>query len=1247
MGGVTFSDSGTARATTDPPSGAARHERNMRSEGDTGLGYTRTEQQLSLDDTEPSNHPSNQNTAAPAIGSFVAHYELIRLLGRGGMGTVYLARDLKLDRQVALKFFTRDGRRRGQDFLTEARATARCPHENIVIVHEVAEHRGWPYMVLEYVQGQTLRQWLDGRKLDTDSLSPGKDERPCTPVPPMRAVELLKPVVRALIAAHETGIVHRDLKPENIMLTESGTVKVLDFGIATLMAGHPGSKERWRFTRSGILEIPEERLIGTMPYMSPEQWGADEIDHRADIWAVGIMLYEMVLGRHPLAPFSRDKLAKIPEPEMPMPSAVERHPELGQLASIIDRCLIKKKADRTPSARQLLQELELFQPQTQALRLHDDQSPYAGLAAFQESDAKLFYGRREEVSRAVTRLGEQSLLTVIGPSGAGKSSFVRAGVIPAVKQSGEGWDTFILRPGRHPLGALAGLCSHMSSMSTTLEVDPVFESENDRETITSRLAEKPGYLGAYLRTRARRKMRRILVFIDQFEELYTLGASEAERLAFVECLAAAVDDAVPLVKVIISLRSDFLDRAAENGHFLNELTRGLVFLPPIGRPGLRDALMRPLAAADYAFEDERTVEQMLDALENTQGALPLLQFTAAKLWESRDRVRRLLTAESYARIGGVAGTLATHADSVLASMSSDDQRTARLVFERLVTSERTRAIASMSDLLTIAADAEAIERVVHRLSDARLLAVETGGECEGTSVELIHESLITSWPTLARWLDEDDEDTLFLARVRTAAKQWDSDGRPKGLLWRDEAVIEARRWRQRYQGDIPALQREFLDAVFHLDDRAKLRWRVVLGSVVIFLLVIAAAMSYLALKAQSAATRANKQAELAQRETEVAQGASQFLIDAIENANPRAQSNTDLTVRALLDDSARRAAEDPKIKPALQAHLQYTIGKAYMHLGLYEQARAQLDASLRNTRELYGSTHLESAKILDVLAEMAMIRDELDQSEALYQQSLHIYETRLPKDHLQIVQGRENLADVSYLRGRYEQARELYEQSRAAWWNNAGTTDERRGELNVKLAVAVGALGHLEESLQLFAQAEELFSSLGPDSVRIDDVYANRAFILLHGGRLEDAEREYRALLERELRRFEFNDKHPVVAITMTNLAATLNQLGRYAEAEALVTKALPILMSTQAEGSFRVQLARSVLGQALAGRGDFEKAQELLFDSFRQLRASTFEMSSLYLQDAYRRVVELCERAGANGQGVAAGCRELEQQPK
>jgi WD40 repeat protein/serine/threonine protein kinase len=880
---------------------------------------------LALGSAEPGQPLGEALALAP--GSVIGQYELIRLLGCGGMGEVHLARDLRLGRLVALKLLTTQWLGFAERFLDEARTTARCHHENIVVIHEVGEASqlgGRPYMVLEYLEGQTLRQWL------REHAGVAAESGQHVPVPPGRAVELMLPVMRALAYAHEHGIVHRDLKPENIMLTRGGTIKVLDFGIAKVMEAPALDDEAAPFC-----PVPSHSssLIGTLPYMSPEQMNVSAIDHRSDLWTVGIMLFELVTGRHPVSSYSMSDLLLVADEDAPMPSVRESMPDLGPLAAIIDRCLIKNPEHRTPSARVLLAELEALAPSRRATLMGDDGSPFAGLAAFQEADADRFFGRDRDIDRIVTELRSRPFVAVVGPSGAGKSSVIRAGVIPALKRSGEGWDACVIRPGREPLSALLGILAQApdtirssgdGEREPTLPPLPGLPALIDAApgSVTARLRVEPGYLGTRLRARAARKLRRILVFVDQFEELYTLGTLPEERTAFLACLAAVADDATSPLRVILAMRSDFLDRLTEDRQLSAEITRGLVLLPPMGRDGLREALLRPVESCEFRFDPPALVDRMVEALDATPGALPLLQFTAARLWELRDRERRLLTEASYEQLGGVAGALASHADAVLAGMPARDARLARAVFLRLVTPERTRAPATLSELRQLDPSSADMDRVLARLIDVRLLAVAsgTGGAGRAVSldrdeavVEIVHESLIGTWPLLARWLEENEDDTAMLARLRSAARDWERSGHAAGLLWTGEAAAEAHAWHLRYHGELAPAEQRYLAAVLAAAERTRHGRQRLFGGLLSAAVVIALAMAWLAW-AQADARR--EAAGLARQERDARQAASRAAAEA-EHEAARARDATRMAAMRMLP-------EDPTTLLALLREIEET-----------------------------------------------------------------------------------------------------------------------------------------------------------------------------------------------------------------------------------------------------------------------------------------------------------------------------------
>ena len=265
--------------------------------------------------------------------------------------------------------------------------------------------------------------------------------------------------------------------------------------------------------------------------------------------------------------------------------------------------------------------------------------------------------------------------------------------------------------------------------------------------------------------------------------------------------------------MVISLRSDFLDRVSEDERLMGEVMQGLFFLAPPQQEGLRDALVQPAEMAGYRFETQDLVDRMLQHLQSIQGALPLLQFAATRLWEARDPARKLLTEKAYQDMGGIAGALAHPRRQRALRPVERRAGAARALMLRLVTSERTRAIVSMEELAQLSPDAGDMQRLMQHLIQARLLVVQTGGAGTGATVEIVHESLIHSWPTLKRWLDEGQEDAAFLDQLRSAARQWQA----KDL---DHACCGGATWWRRRGGSSaatgassPRLQREFLDAV--------------------------------------------------------------------------------------------------------------------------------------------------------------------------------------------------------------------------------------------------------------------------------------------------------------------------------------------------------------------------------------------------------------------------------------------------
>jgi serine/threonine protein kinase len=900
-------------------------------------------------DKDPNEWPPPAQIDALVPGMRIHQYELIKELGRGGMGVVFSARDTRLGRRVAMKFLLHASRAIAERFLVEARATAQFNHENIVTIHEVDELEQMPYMVLEFLEGHTLRDVLGEQG---------------TRLSPQRAVELLLPIARALVVAHEAGIVHRDLKPENVFVTNAGQVKVLDFGIAKAVGGReeqPAAAELQRQLLR-VSEIHQTRagaLLGTPPYMSPEQLSGNVVDNRADIWALGIMMFEMLTGQHPVQPLTMESLFEAvvinPNP-LPAPSSLVGGIDEA-MDAVVAASLAKNRDQRLPTAQAVVARLEQLLPGRRGRQLGEGESPFPGLHAFQEQDADRFFGRDRDVARTVARLREHPLLGIIGPSGVGKSSFIRAGVGPMLKASGERWEVVTLRPGRHPLAALASVLHKMTSTTSSGSADV-------HAAMVAALHTAPGTMGEQLRARARDRQTNILLFIDQFEELYTLAPDAAERKAFTAALCGVADDAASPLRVVVSMRSDFLDRTAEDPRLVEDLSRGLIFLAPPDRAGLREALVQPIEMVGHTFESHAMVEDMLDGLGDAAGALPLLQFAAAKLWDVRDKQRKMLTMASYHAIGGITGALAAHADEVVSHMDQPTRRLTQRIFRQLVTQERTRAVVEMDDLAQLSNDRSAVTRVIDQLVAARLLTVQAREA--GASVEIVHESLITSWPTLRAWLDEEQEDSAFVAQLATAAKQWDAKGRLRGTLWRGDAAEEARRWYSARQRELGPREQAFLDAVFSLMKRGARMRRLGLISAFAVLVAVAGGAFVAFLQVRGA------QAETAQKAQE-AQLAAKAATDALHERDEKDQQRIDAEKRKA--DAEAEAAEKRTALAGAQQDLAAANEELRKQVDEIKKSKADADAAAAAAKDAQHKAEDAQKKAVDANASLKRVTD--------------------------------------------------------------------------------------------------------------------------------------------------------------------------------------------------------------------------------------------------------------------------------
>ncbi|MEM6529863.1 MAG: serine/threonine-protein kinase, partial [Chloroflexota bacterium] len=665
-------------------------------------------------------------------GRSLKGYELTEKIGEGGFGAVYRAYQPLIKRDVALKVILPEHANTPEfvrRFEAEAQLVANLEHPYIVPLYDYWRDADGAFLAMRWLRGGSMKDVLK------------RGHWPLKDIP-----RVLDQITGALAVAHRNGVIHRDLKPENILLDEEKNAYLADFGIAM-------DTQRITDSATFIEKAEEGRLIGSPDFMAPEQIQLDEITPQTDIYALGIVLYMMLTTRKP---FTGSNLSEVITKHLysTVPSVREYRPELPEeLNEVIEQATEKQPADRYDSVGTMaaafrramgatrdtvienmdhatvpgfdLRELEatetftglqaIADQPTQALDV-EPENPYKGLRAFQEADAQDFFGRDRQVDTLLERLTNEGrdsrFIALVGPSGSGKSSLVRAGMLPALR-SDDKWFITDMTPGSHPLEELEAALLRVAVNPPSSLIEQLERDERGLIRAAKRIL--PGGDDSHTE---------VVLFIDQFEEVFTLVDSEQERIAFLDLLKATADDASSRLRIMLTMRADMYDRPLlypEFGELVRECTEVIL---PLSRDELQNAIRKPAERARLTLEEGLVADVIADVSQQP-GMLPLMQYALTELFERRDG--STLTRAAYAAIGGVSGALARRADELYESLDEGQQAIARQLFLRLVTLgdgvEDTRRRATLAELLSLD-DADDVQRVLDSFGKYRLLTFD-------------------------------------------------------------------------------------------------------------------------------------------------------------------------------------------------------------------------------------------------------------------------------------------------------------------------------------------------------------------------------------------------------------------------------------------------------------------------------------------------------------------------------------------
>jgi DNA-binding SARP family transcriptional activator/WD40 repeat protein len=410
--------------------------------------------------------------------------------------------------------------------------------------------------------------------------------------------------------------------------------------------------------------------------------------------------------------------------------------------------------------------------------------PFRGLAPFDAAHAEYFFGRERLVADLVARLIGSALIAVVGSSGSGKSSVLRAGLLPAladgVLPGSERWRQVVMRPGEHPRAELGRALARVASGEA--------EPDGDDPLATSLDSLGPD--------------ERLVLIVDQLEEIFTACRAEAERADFADALAALAEDANRRVVVVLGIRADYSGRCAEYPRLSEQMSANTMFVGRMRRDELRRAIELPARRAGLRVEPQ-LISTLVGDVAEEPGGLPLLSTALVELWEERSG--RTLRRSAYVRSGGVNGAVARLAERAYQRLSKRQRERARGILLRLADAEEAAPVRRRVPLAELEAERdEDAARALAVLTESRLVTVDEG------TVEVAHEALLSEWPRLRGWLEEDAEGRRLHQHLIHAAGEWQRSGRDPAEPYRGARLASALEWAEDHDRELNELERAFL-----------------------------------------------------------------------------------------------------------------------------------------------------------------------------------------------------------------------------------------------------------------------------------------------------------------------------------------------------------------------------------------------------------------------------------------------------